>query len=158
MGNLKKTVIKSITKEAQLKKKASNLLVDNFGIGGSGVSIYGGTEYAINSFKGKYPTIIDGGVENAKGTMEWDIATTWTGIGFKFEPYINYIKLSATATIWFIDEKGEETYKEEEIDIDTKEYTIKVECNKTDENEVAIEFKSMEVDLKGKEITVYFNV
>lgn len=156
MSKLKSVVASAMN--TKINKKASNLLVDNFGIGYPDVSIYGGTEYAINKFKEQFPTIVDGSIENAKGTMEWDIATTWTGAGFKFEPYINYINLGATATIWFKDEKDEETYTEEEIDIDTKEYTIKVECNKTDENEVAIEFKSMEVDLKRKEITVYFNV
>ena len=51
MGNLKNTVIKSITKESQLKKKASNLLVDNYNLSGSSVSIYDYESYLKDKFK-----------------------------------------------------------------------------------------------------------
>ena len=64
-----KSVVVSAMGENKINKKASNLLVDNFGIGYPEVSIYGGTEYAINKFKEQFPTIVDGSIENAKGTM-----------------------------------------------------------------------------------------
>lgn len=153
-----KSVVASAMNAKTINKKASNLLVDNFRIEDNQISSYGDSEYIKNIFKEKYPTITDGDINDIYGTMEWDIATTWTGLGFKFEPYINYINLSGRATIWFKDETGEETYIEEEIDIDTKEYTIKIEYNKTEEDEAVIEFKNMEVDLTRKEIIIYFNV
>lgn len=153
-----KSVVASAMNAKTINKKASNLLVDNFKIDKTQTSTYGDSNYVISRFKEKYPTITAGDINDLEGIMEWDIATTWTGLGFKFEPYINYINLSGRATIWFTDEEDEETYTEEEIDIDTKEYTIKIEYNKTEEDEAVIEFKNMEIDLTRKEIKIYFNV
>lgn len=151
---------KTVSKKANktISKKASNFLVDNFQINRKQVSTYGDSEYIINRFKEQYPTIVDGDINDVDGIMEWDIDSSWTGLGFKFEPFVNYIKLSARATIWFKDETGEETYTEEEIDLPVEDYIIKIEYDRIEEDNITIEFQGIEVDLRNKEITVYFNV
>lgn len=155
MTKLKNIVAKAMNGKTIIKK-ATNLLVDNFKIDRKQTSTYGDSEYVISRFKEKYPTIVDGGIDDVDGIMEWDIDSSWTGLGFKFEPFVNYIELSARATIWFIDETGEETYEEEEIDLPIKDYAIKIDYYESEESVPTIEFKQIEIDFRRKEITVSF--
>ena len=88
MGNLKNTVIKSITKEAQLKKKASNLLVDNYNLSGSSVSVYDYKSYLKDKFKEQYPNLTEVSINEKSCSFDWDVTVDWTGVGFNFLPYI----------------------------------------------------------------------
>lgn len=165
MGDLKKTVIKSFTKEAQLKKKASNLLVDNFDLSDRSVSVYGYEDYLKDKFKEQYPNLTEVSINEKKCVFDWDVSPVWTGMGFQFEPYIvnDEINLGLEVSVWTVvgkydDGSDKETDYTESIEIPLKGYEIKIEYNKTDEEEIKLECMEIEINLEEKRVEVIFNV
>ena len=166
MGNLKKTVIKSITKEAQLKKKASNLLVDNYNLSGSSVSVYDYENYLKDKFKEQYPNLTEVNTTGEKScSFDWDVTVDWTGMGFQFLPYIvnDEIKLYCEVDVWvnegkYDDGTDKEEYYTESITIPLKGYKIDTECHKADGEYGQLECVGIEINMEEKTIVVIFNV
>ena len=149
MGNLKNTVIKSITKEAQLKKKANNLVADNYSLQNNQISVYSVADLA----KEQYPDTIEGYVAESWGIITWVVDSSWTGTGFHFMPRVLNIEISMRATI----NRGEDKdFEDVELSFPVDMDKIEIEIEDNGKGGCYLDLSNIEVNCDSGQIKVIF--